>query len=55
MSDENAIESKIQALEHEMSRTQKNKATNYRKYCTLLYCTEYVNDAAVGWLHYTIL
>lgn len=29
MSDPDAIEKKIQELEHEMSRTQKNKATNY--------------------------
>ena len=36
MSDTDAIESKIAALEHEMGRTQKNKATNYRKYCTVL-------------------
>jgi ribosome-interacting GTPase 1 len=31
MSDPDAIEKKIQELEHEMSRTQKNKATNYRE------------------------
>lgn len=29
MSDSDAIEKKIEALQHEMSRTQKNKATNY--------------------------
>ena len=32
MSDPAAIEKKIQELENEMARTQKNKATNYRKY-----------------------
>ena len=32
MSDPAAIEKKIEELENEMSRTQKNKATNYREY-----------------------
>lgn len=32
MSDPAAIEKKIQELENEMARTQKNKATNYREY-----------------------
>ena len=31
MSDPESIEKKIQELENEMSRTQKNKATNYRE------------------------
>jgi ribosome-interacting GTPase 1 len=31
MSDPAAIEAKIGVLEAEMARTQKNKATNYRK------------------------
>jgi hypothetical protein len=31
MSDNAAIEAKIAELEAEMARTQKNKATNYRK------------------------
>ena len=32
MSDSAAIEKKIEELENEMARTQKNKATNYREY-----------------------
>lgn len=32
MSDPASIEKKIQELENEMARTQKNKATNYREY-----------------------
>ena len=36
MSDSAAIEKKIEELEAEMARTQKNKATNYRKLFSLL-------------------
>ena len=32
MSDPAAIEKKIEELENEMARTQKNKATNYREW-----------------------
>ena len=43
MSDSAAIEKKIEELENEMARTQKNKATNYREcYFTLFEKSEYI-------------
>ena len=42
MSDSAAIEKKIEELENEMARTQKNKATNYRECAsiTILFLTK---------------